>query len=173
MACSIDGYVAQHDSDTSWMNTTEHYTNGVNLTTDMIQDYLAQISCYVMGSYTYELALKLGWPYGDKPVYVLSSRRLIKKNDNVQVINDSLEHFLKQLKLIHQNIWIVGGPKTINEALHVNLVDELIISHLPVLLGHGIPFFITNPHLRTLHLLDSKAYTNGIVESHYQIIANE
>ena len=79
MVCSLDGYIAKNDGSIDWMLSKDSFAEGVTLTEKDISDFLASVDCYVMGSYTYEHALELGWPYGETPVYVLSSRTLPKE----------------------------------------------------------------------------------------------
>ena len=76
MVSSLDGFIATKDGDISWMHSTDHFERGVILSDQDIADVLNSIDCYVMGSRTYEHALELGWPYGDTPVIVLTSRNL-------------------------------------------------------------------------------------------------
>ena len=72
MISSLDGYVANLEETVDWMGGKFEYAQGKVLTEQDITSYLERIDCYMIGAKTYETALKLGWPYGDKPVYVLS-----------------------------------------------------------------------------------------------------
>src|SRR6476469_5632897 len=72
MVASLDGFIESTDGGVSWLETSDTYEHGV--VEENAEEFLRTIDCYVMGSRTYELALKLGWPYGDTPVIVLTHR---------------------------------------------------------------------------------------------------
>lgn len=81
MAASLDGFIARKDGGVDWLETSDEFADGDVLDLGFVQAFLRTIDCYVMGSRTYETALNLeakglGWPYGDKPVIVLTSRDL-------------------------------------------------------------------------------------------------
>ena len=74
MVSSLDGFIAKPDNSVAWMETKGVYEAGVSISEEEVASFLKGIDCYVMGSRTYEHALELGWPYGDTPVIVVSSR---------------------------------------------------------------------------------------------------
>ena len=171
MVASLDGYIAKADHSVEWMLTSDHYVSGKELTDEDVQDFLSHIDCYVMGSKTYETALALGWPYGDKPVYVLTSRKLPIERDTVVLSNASLrELFEETLMLKFERIWIVGGAALTKSALKEGIIDEIVISFLPVLLGSGLHFFDEVGVEQKLHLKEHVAYNNGMVEMTYEIL---
>lgn len=170
MVSSLDGYVASKDNSVEWMRSTDHYAAGVVLTEEDIATFVAGIDCYVIGSKTYEHALALGWPYGDTLVVVITSRVLPKSRSNVRFYDGDIDELVrKNLKSSYRNIWLAGGPALIKNFLRLGLVDELIVSILPVLLGEGKLFFDKIETEQRLHLLDTKAYKDGMVELHYQV----
>ena len=86
MAASLDGFIARRDGGVDWMETSDAFDDGEDLGPDEVTAFLRSIDCYVMGSRTYETALGfeakgLGWAYGDKPVFVLTTRALPKMRD--------------------------------------------------------------------------------------------
>lgn len=169
MVCSLDGFIAKPDGDVSWMQTSEHYENGKTLTEQEIADFLSKIDCYVMGARTYKHALKLGWPYGDKPVVVVSSKASDKVTENVEFYSGSLSNLVKDLRAEHKEIWMVGGAELTRSFLHESLADKLVVSILPVVLGSGIRFFDNLEKELKLSLQDSVTYKDGMVELTYQI----
>lgn len=169
MVCSLDGFIARPDGDVSWMQTSDHYENGKTLSEQEIAEFLSKIDCYVMGARTYEHALKLGWPYGDKPVVVVSSKALDKATENVEFYSGSLSNLVKDLRAEHKEIWMVGGAELTRSFIHENLADKIVVSVLPVLLGSGIPFFKNLEKELKLSLKDSVTYKDGMVELTYQI----
>ncbi|MEQ1515949.1 MAG: hypothetical protein ABL931_05610, partial [Usitatibacteraceae bacterium] len=81
MAASLDGFIARRDGRTDWLETADEFADGDTMDAEFVEAFLKSIDCYVMGSRTYETALRfeadgLGWAYGDKPVFVLTSRQL-------------------------------------------------------------------------------------------------
>jgi dihydrofolate reductase len=82
VVASLDGFIAKKDNSISWMDSPRDvYEKGV---TDDGAEVLQSIDCYVLGSRTYEHALELGWPYGDTPTVVITSRELPSTRKTVE-----------------------------------------------------------------------------------------
>ncbi len=170
MVASLDGFIAKNDGSTSWMETKDHYPEGKTLTEQDISEFIAGIDCYVMGSKTYEHAMQLGWPYGETPVIVLTSRNLKPTRDTVELYAGDLKELVNQnLKPKYRNIWLVGGAAATSAFLQQGLADEIVISLLPVILGSGIPFFRDIQQAYELHLKAVQTYQDGIVELSYEV----
>ncbi|MCB0533081.1 MAG: dihydrofolate reductase [Saprospiraceae bacterium] len=173
MVSSLDGFISKADGDISWMQSGDNYKNGVELTEAEIVEFLKSIDCYVMGSKTYEHALKLGWPYGDTPVIVLTNRNLKTDKKTVKFYSGNLDRLINnELIPKYGNIWIVGGAETAKEFIRLGLADEIVISIMPVILGNGLLFFDFVGVEQGLHLKDVKAYKDGMVELTYEIEKN-
>ena len=128
-----------------------------------------------MGSRTYELALELskdyGWAYGDKPTIVLTNRKLSTDRPNVEFYSGDLNKFVNErLKPNYKCVWIVGGSMVANCFIRLKLADEIRVSILPIILGEGLLFFDHIGQEQALHLTDTKAYKNGIVELCYELV---
>jgi dihydrofolate reductase len=142
-----------------------------------VEAFLKTIDCYVMGSRTYETALKFvdkgfGWAYGDKPVFVLTTRALPRIRDTIEFHSGDLAQFVQsRLRPSFKTIWFVGGSMLSAECLRLGLADELRYSILPVLIGEGIPFFAKLDKDVALHLAEAKAYKSGMVELRYEVRA--
>jgi len=170
MVASLDGYIAKKDNSTSWMQSTDHYEQGITLTKKDIADFLESVDCYVLGSRTYEQALHLGWPYGKVPTFVLTKRTLQNNRDNVEFYSGGLNDLVNnRLKPNYRNIWMVGGAMLTKEFIRLKLADDIVISIMPVVLGGGTLFFDHIGQERQLHLKDVKAYKDGMVELWYEI----
>ena len=175
MAASLDGFIARKDGRVDWLETSDEFTGGETLDPAFVADFLKSIDCYVMGSRTYETALNfeskgLGWAYGDKPTFVLTSRELPRTRDAVKFYSGDIAQFVnEQLRSKFQNIWIVGGGSLCGECLNLGLVDEVRYSILPILIGDGIPFFEKLAKDVPLHLTEVKAYKSGIVGLRYGV----
>ena len=75
----------------------------------------------------------------------------------------------ERLKPKFKNVWVVGGPMLIKDFIQLKLADEIRVSILPSILGDGLPFFDHIGQEQALHLKDTKAYKNGMVELCYEI----
>jgi dihydrofolate reductase len=112
----------------------------------------------------------LGWSYGDKPTFVLTSRELPRTRDTVEFYSGDLAQFVNgRLRPTFHSIWFVGGGTVSGECLRLGLADEVRYSILPVLIGDGIPFFDNLGRDIALHLAEVKAYESGTVELRYEV----
>ena len=175
MAASLDGFIARRDGRVDWLETSDEFAAGDTMNPEFVEAFLKSIDCYVMGSRTYETALRFeaqgsGWAYGDKPVYVLTSRRLPRTRDTVEFYAGDLAPFVNErLRPTFRSIWFVGGGVVSGECLRLGLADEVRYSILPILIGDGIPFFEKLGRDVVLHLAEVKAYKSGMVGLCYQV----
>lgn len=178
MAASLDGFIARPDGRVDWLESSDEFPEGAAMDPGLVEAFLKSIDCYVMGSRTYETALRFeaqgfGWAYGDKPTFVLTSRELPRVRDTVQFHSGDLAGFVTgQLRSTFRNIWFVGGGAVCGECLRLGLADEVRYSILPILIGEGIPFFDQLGRDVALHLAEAKAYKDGMVELRYQVRGN-
>ena len=141
IAASIDGYIADRNNKLDWLQMVPNPDNS-----DFgYAAFLDGIDAIVMGRNTYEMVVSFGgdWPYS-KPVFVLShSLKLFpeKLQGKVNLIKGTPGEITNTLNNQgFENLYIDGGY-TIQSFLEANLIDELIITRIPVLLGGGIPLF--------------------------------
>lgn len=175
MAASLDGFIARKDGRVDWLETSDEYADGDALDPGFVETFLKSIDCYVMGSRTYEVALDFeakgfGWPYGDKPTFVLTGREPPRKRGSVRFHSGDLAQFVNErLRPTFRSIWFVGGGMVCSECLRLGLADEIRYSVLPILIGAGIPFFAQLDRDLALHLAEAKAYKSGVVELRYEV----
>jgi dihydrofolate reductase len=176
MAASLDGFIARTDGRVDWLETSDEFADGDTMDPEFAEAFLKTIDCYVMGSRTYETALRfeargLGWVYGDKPVFVLTSRELPRaRADTIEFYSGDLAQFVNgRLRPTFRTIWFVGGGVVSGECLRLGLADEVRYSILPILIGDGIPFFEKLGRDIALHLAEVKAYRSGMVELRYEV----
>lgn len=175
MVASLDGFIARKDGRVDWLETADEYAAGETLDAQAVETFLAGIDCYVMGARTYETALAfeaqgLGWAYGDKPTFVLTHRPLPRTRPTVEFYAGDLAALVNdRLKPMFGQIWVVGGGALTGECLRRGLADEVRYSIMPVVIGDGISFFAGLDRDVTLHLVESKAYTSGMVALRYQV----
>lgn len=175
MATSLDGFIARKDGSVDWMETSDEFADGDTMDPAFVEAFLQTIDCYVMGSRTYETALRFenagfGWSYGDKPVFVLTTRDLPRTRDTVEFCAGDLAQLVNgRLRPAFRRIWFVGGGMVSGECLRLGLADEVSYSILPILIGDGIPFFDRLDRTVALHLAEVKAYKSGTVELRYEV----
>lgn len=175
MVASLDGFIARRDGRVDWLETADEFVGGESLGPEDIAAFLKTIDCYVMGSRTYETALRfeaqgLGWAYGDKPTFVLTSRDLAWTRESVEFHSGKLAQFVNErLRPRFRSIWFVGGGAVCGECLRLGLADEVRYSIVPILIGEGISFFDKLDRDVPLHLVEVKAYSSGMVALRYQM----
>ena len=175
MAASLDGFIARKDGRVDWLETSDEFTGGDTLDPGFVEAFLKTIDCYVMGSRTYETALAfeaqgLGWSYGNKPTFVLTSRDLPRTRDSVEFYSGDLAQLVNgRLRRAFHSIWFVGGGVVSGECLRLGLADEVRYSILPILIGDGLPFFDKLERDIVLHLAEIKTYRSGMVEIRYEV----
>ena len=175
MVASLDGFIARRDGRVDWLETSDEFADGDTLDQEFVESFLKTIDCYVMGSRTYETALRfeaqgLGWSYGDKPTFVLTTRELPRTRNTVEFYSGDLTQFVNgRLRPRFRTIWFVGGGTVAGECLRLGLADEVYCSILPIVIGDGIPFFANLDRDIALHLAGVKAYKSGMVELRYEV----
>jgi dihydrofolate reductase len=175
MVASLDGFIAKKDNSISWMDAGDVYEKGASISDEEIAAFLKAIDCYVLGSRTYEHALQLGWPYGDTPTIVTTTRDLRSTSTSSNTKKKSVEFYSGDLnKLVndilaprYKNIWLVGGAMLSQKFLRLGLVDEIRLSIVPVLLGDGLRLFENAGTEQKWRLKNVVAYKNGFVELLY------
>ncbi len=162
VAVSLDGYIAADDGTVSFLDDfgSEEYD---------FHGFLDRIDALVMGATTYEQVLGFGWPYGDLPCLVLTSRRLEEAEGATVTFSDAatgaaIRSFADG---VAGGLWIVGGGRVISDALREGVVDELELYVMPVALGSGIPLF-AEPFEAGLELVEAHGFTNGVVRLRYR-----
>jgi len=138
IATSLDGYIATEDESLDWLFEVEgEGDNGYS-------EFFHRVDTVLMGRKTYDWVVKNtngDFPYKDEKCYVFT-RSPLENNENVQFVNEDVVSFTKELKKNDgKNIWLVGGGELIHSFLQEKLVDELIITVAPTLIGKGIPLF--------------------------------
>jgi len=167
IATSKDGFIATKDGGLDWLNEIGDPECGIGFS-----EFMDSIDALIMGRNTYEKVLSFGieWPYSKK-VFVLSNT--LKKVDpsverRVEVINGALKEIIRKLNNAgYENLYIDGG-KTIQSFLKEDLIDEMIITKVPVELGEGIPLFENHDHETNFKLVATLEGKNGTVQYHYR-----
>lgn len=161
-ATSLDGFIAGQDEDLSWLFTDGDYG---------YKDFYNFVDTTLSGYNTYRLALSFGsFPYPDKTNFVFSKLHQHKENTPVTFISSDPCQFVKDLKeKPGKDIWLVGGGQLNSLLLNNGLIDEMIISIHPVVLGKGIPLFGAYPKHIALQLKKTETFGSGLLQVTYQI----
>ncbi len=170
IAASLDGYIARKDGDISWLNEIPNPEGG-----DFgFGEFLKKIDAIVMGRNTFEKVLEFGfWPY-DLPVFVLSHtlKNLPEEfTHKVEIVEGGPAAVIELLgsRNLH-NLYIDGG-KTIQSFLEEGLIDDLIITKIPILLGDGIPLFGILPKEQKFTHISTEILISSLVRSWYKKIS--
>ena len=175
MVASLDGFIARNDGRVDFLETADQFSAGQVLDAAAMEAVLGGIDCYVMGARTFETALRFessgaGWAYGDKPVFVATSRDLPKANHPVEFWSGDLRRLLNEkVKPRFSDIWVVGGGALCGECLRLGLVDEIRYAMVPIVIGDGVRFFEAVGRDVPLHLVETTAYSTGMVELRYEV----
>lgn len=169
IATSIDGFIARADGSLDWLDAVPNPDK-------LDYGYYAfydTVDTLIMGRKTYEEVLGFGvdWPYPDCKTYIVSSNEVVIKTENTYLINNPLEGKVKEWKKEKgKDIWVVGGGVLISSILDLRLIDEMLLTITPVILGNGIPLFPNNPKETKLELVKTEAFDTGFVNLIYRKI---
>jgi dihydrofolate reductase len=165
---SLDGFIARTNGDFDFLPEGEGEPHGY-------AEFMASVDAIVMGRKTFETVLALEeWPYADKRVVVLSSRPIdlsTLRAGVVQQMSGFPAEIVSRLAADGvQHVYVDGGI-TIQGFLRAGLIQRLIITRVPVLIGEGIPLFGALPHDIRLHHVGTRQYPSGLVSSEYRVLA--
>jgi len=139
--------------------------------------FFATIDTAIMGRKTYDATLKMGGGgFGDSKMksYVFSHSEPPGERGGVTFVNESPKTFLEKLrKLRGKNIWLMGGGELARDFLKDDLVDELYIGIVPVLIGEGLPLFLSGFPQREFTLLENKTFSKGLIALKYARTRNK
>lgn len=167
IAMSLDGYIAKEDGDITWLSMVD--TPGEDYG---YSAFIKDVGTIIMGRKTYEKVLSIGSEYlhRDKTGYVLSSSRT-GTEENMTFYSGDLSELIANTKLEGKgHIFIDGGAEVVHAMLAQRLIEECVISIIPVLLGEGIRLFRDGYPETKLKLLSSEAFASGLVQLRYECL---
>ncbi|MBA6155339.1 dihydrofolate reductase [Tenacibaculum sp. S7007] len=172
IATSLDGFIADKNGNIDWLHEIPNPEN-----IDMgYQEFTSKIDALVMGRTTYETVLGFGieWPY-QKSVFVLSTT-LTKVPKNLEgkvfFVNGALKGVLEQIHKKGYNKLYIDGGKVIQSFLKEDLIDEIILTRIPVLLGEGSSLFSSLPNKLSFECVKTQIYLDKVVQNHFRRIEN-
>jgi len=164
---SLDGFLARRNGDFDFLPPGGGEPHGYD-------EFIASVDTIVMGRNTFEVVLKLGdWPYGGKRVVVLSSRPVdlsLVRGGVVEQMAGPPAQIVAQLAAKGARHVYVDGGITVQGFLRAGLIQRLIITRVPVLIGDGLPLFGPLPQDVQLRHVQTRQFASGLVTSEYQLI---
>jgi dihydrofolate reductase len=167
---SLDGYISDKDGGLEFLHSIPNPEQD-----DLgYLDFMDGIDALLMGRKTYETVLGFGgqWPY-HKPVFVLSNTLSSLPDhlqEKVELVNGSIRHVVEKINGRGFEQLYIDGGKLIQSFLKEDMIDKIIITQVPILLGGGTPLFGDLPAHLTFELVGTKALLNAMVQSHYKRI---
>jgi dihydrofolate reductase len=165
---SVDGFIARLNGSFDFLPEGGGEPHGYN-------EFFASVDALVIGRKTFEIVLALPeWPYGDKRVIVLSTRRLDLSKvpaGLVEQMQGSPREIVSTLEGRGIRHIYVDGGVTIQRFLREGLIQRLIINRVPVLIGEGIPLFGSLPKDVRLEHVQTQHYASGLVKTEYLVLA--
>ena len=166
IATSLDGFIATSDGGLDWLMEIPN----PDKSDYGFVDFIKGIDAVVMGRNTFEKVLSFDeWPY-NKPVFVLSNSLMEMPKQVVgkaEIVKGDIKNVINHLnKRGYKNLYIDGG-KVIQSFLKEDLIDEMIITKVPVLLGKGIPLFGEIDHSLKFRYTRTEVFNKTLVKSHY------
>ncbi|MBI2839359.1 MAG: dihydrofolate reductase [Acidobacteria bacterium] len=163
---SVDGFIARMNGDLDFLPPGGGEPHGYDA-------FIASVDAIVIGRNTFEKVLTLGaWPYGKRRVVVLSSRPVDLSATGGGVVEQMAgppAEIVSRLAASGARHLYVDGGITIQRFLAAGLVQRLIVTRVPVLIGDGIPLFGTLPHDVRLRHVATRHYPSGLVQSEYHV----
>lgn len=167
IATSIDGYIADVDGGIDWLHTVPNPDN-----IDMgYSSFMSRIDAIVMGRRTFETvcSFDIEWPYS-KPVFVLSTK--LKELDpiytgKVTLVSGTLPEVLAYIHAKGYGRLYIDGGSTIRSFLKEDLIDEMIITVIPTLLGGGVPLFGELDRALSFHCVAARTFLGQVVQQVY------
>jgi dihydrofolate reductase len=162
---SLDGFIARADGSLDFLDAGGSEPHGYD-------EFVASVDALVIGRKTYETVLGFGgWAYGQKPVFVLSNRPIAPAPSGavIERLSGAPADIVAQLAARGIKHIYVDGGVTIQRFLQAGLIDRLIITRVPVLIGAGLPLFGHLDRDITLRHVSTRQYAGGLVQSEYVV----
>jgi dihydrofolate reductase len=164
---SLDGFIARANGSFDFLPPGGGEPHGYD-------EFMATVDALIIGRKTFETVLTFAsWPYGEMPVFVLSTRTLapVPLGAVVERMSGAPAEIVAQLAARGIRHVYVDGGITIQRFLQAGLIQRLIITRVPVLIGNGIPLFGVTESDIVLRHVTTRQYASGLVQSEYVVAA--
>mmetsp|Transcript_17448 Transcript_17448/g.28173 ORF Transcript_17448/g.28173 Transcript_17448/m.28173 type:complete len:188 (+) Transcript_17448:245-808(+) len=176
LAMSLDGYIAGDNNDLSWLpqgssETVSESTIGAV----SFEQVLAETGCMLMGRTTFDVVTGFGpemWAYGDVPIVVATRKAFTCQRTSVQAKSGTIQELVSHAKGIAspgKKVYLDGG-NIVQQALQAGLVDELMITVVPKMIGSGVKLFPSPGAIANLELVGQKEMGGGMVLLKYKVL---
>ena len=165
IATSLDGYIAKPNDDLSFLSIVEQEGQDYGYA-----DFVKTVDTVIVGRKTYDKVISMGFdfPHADKDAYIIT-RTPRPTIGSVKFYSGELKTLVGKLKTESgKNIYCDGGAEIVNELLKDNLIDEFIISVIPILVGNGTKLFKDNRPEQKLELVSVKSFDKGLTQLHFK-----
>ena len=165
ISMSLDGYIATKDNSLDFLSIVEQEGEDYGYI-----DFVKSVDTVIIGRKTYEKVIEMGYeyPHKDKDVYIVT-RTAKPSIGNFKFYTGELTQLVNSLKnQSGKHIYCDGGAEIVNELIINDLVDEYIISVIPILLGDGIKLFKDGRPEQKLELVSAKQFGKGLTQLHYK-----
>ena len=162
IAMSLDGYIAKPNDDLSFLSIVEAEGEDYGY-----YNFEKTVDTIIMGRKTYDWLMTQvkEYPHLDKTSYIITKTIRLSNHENLIFYNNNLIQLIHQLKKEQgQTIFIDGGAQIVNSLLKAELIDEMIISIIPILLGNGIRLFNETYPEQKLQLKKTETFKTGLIQ---------
>ena len=184
-AMSLDGYIAEADDTLAWLLEYEGSYEGEGVEPGPMsgggsyERFYESVGALISGARTYEfvvdhMADDSEWPYMGKPCWILSSRDLpvpSGEDADVRIVNASVRELYDEMTAAagERNLWVIGGGNVASQFADEGLLDEVLVTVVPVVLGAGKPLFDRRLPDGPMQLMGTRTFATGMVELRYEI----
>lgn len=165
IAMSLDGYITDPNEDLGFLSIVEQEGEDYGYA-----GFTKNVDAIIIGRKTYDKVFAMGfeYPHTDKAVYIIT-RTPRPAIGTFEFYTGDLATLVSDLKSKPgKNIYCDGGAEIVHELSRHQLIDEYIVSIIPILVGGGIRLFKAGLPAQKLQLLSSKSFEKGLVQLHYQ-----
>lgn len=169
VAASIDGFIATAKDDLAWLLAFDGFEGGK----ESYETFMAGVGCIVMGGETFSWLMEHepgNWPYSSTPCYVFTRHEHVAPaGTNITFVRGPVQEFIQDFNdnAGGMNVWVVGGGNLAAQFADAGLLDELILSVIPVVVGEGKRLLPLDGPTTPLELTASRTLGRGIVELRY------
>lgn len=164
IACSLDGYIAKPNDDLSFLSIVQKEGEDYGYA-----DFIKTVDTVILGRKTYDWVMTQvsEFPHADKTSYIITRTPKSTIGKTIFYTGDLKDLVLQLKKEPGKNIFVDGGAEIVNALLKENLIDEIILSIIPIFVGNGTKLFNDERPEQKLKLRSSKSFDTGLVQLHY------
>jgi dihydrofolate reductase len=178
IATSVDGYIAREDGSVDWLHSAGNQEADMGENEDMgFGKFINSVDCLIMGRNCMEVISNMNltaeqWPYGDVRIIALSNT--LKEppenmKDKVEIYSGDLLELIAKLEHEGFKHAYIDGGKTIQSFLNLKRINEMTLTHIPILLGEGKPLFGKTTQDIKLEQPKATVFPNDLVQIHYKV----